>query len=104
MDPIFIKPLDSELFGELLLKHKRVVTIEEHSIKGGLASEFAQFLSQNQLNETELLSFGVPDRFFEHGSYSHLLEQMGMLPEQMAQRIETHFSLRAAHDRCTVRQ
>ena len=104
VDPIFVKPLDAELLSKLLLNHKRVVTIEEHSLKGGLATVFGQFLHEHQFTETELLSFGLPESFIEHGSYKELLKSIGMLPEQMAHKITTHFSLGASHDRCALHQ
>ncbi len=44
VDPIFVKPLDTDLLGQLLLSHTRIVTIEEHSLKGGLGSEIDEFL------------------------------------------------------------
>ena len=104
VDPIFVKPLDTELLSQLLLDHKRVVTIEEHSLKGGFASEFSQFLLEHQFGETELLSFGIPEVFIEHGGYKELLKECGMQPEQMAKKIITHFGLGATHDRCALHQ
>ncbi|MCH9704234.1 MAG: 1-deoxy-D-xylulose-5-phosphate synthase, partial [Chlamydiae bacterium] len=104
VDPIFVKPLDVTLLGKLLLEHRRVVTIEEHSLKGGLAPEVGQFLHEHQFGDTELLSFGIPDQFYEHGSHRALLERVGMLPKQMMKRIQTHFSLGVGHDRGTVCQ
>lgn len=102
VDPIFVKPLDTNLLSQLLLTHKRIVTIEEHSLKSGLGSEVAQFLFSHDFNEARLLTFGLPERFIEHGSADALLKEVGLLPEQIVHKITTHFSLGVGHDRSAV--
>lgn len=92
VDPIFVKPLDSDLLGSLLLTHNRIVTIEEHSLKGGLGSEVNEFLMTHGFGHVEVLNFGIPDVFIEHGGYKDLIEQTGMTPEKMLQKILNHFS------------
>ncbi|MFN0064977.1 MAG: 1-deoxy-D-xylulose-5-phosphate synthase [Chlamydiales bacterium] len=92
VDPIFVKPLDTNLLGKLLLSHKRVVTIEEHSLKGGLGNEVNQFILSHEF-DVQVLNFGIPERFMDHGSYSDLLHDIGMSPSAMLGRILTHFSL-----------
>lgn len=104
VDPIFVKPLDTTLLSKLLLSHKHLVTIEEHSLKTGLGSEIAQFLLSHEFNEVNLLSFGIPETFMEHGSYHTLLEEIGLTPKQMAKKILTHFSLGVSYDRCSFHQ
>jgi 1-deoxy-D-xylulose-5-phosphate synthase len=95
VDPIFVKPLDSDLFGKLFLTHNRVVTIEEHSLKGGLASEINDFLLSHDFGHVQSLNFGIPEAFVEHGSYSDLLHELGLTPEKMLLRILAHFSFNA---------
>ncbi len=92
VDPVFIKPLDKELFGDLLLKHNRVVTIEEHSLKGGLGSEINEFVITHDFGQVEILNFGIPETFVDQGGYQELLSEIGLNPEKMLQRIMTHFS------------
>lgn len=92
VDPIFVKPLDTDLFGKLLLKHNRLVTIEEHSLKGGLSSEIDEFLIRHDYDQVEVLNFGVPETFLDQGGYQELLHEIGLTPEKMMQRILSHFS------------
>jgi 1-deoxy-D-xylulose-5-phosphate synthase len=92
VDPIFIKPLDTDLFGKLLLTHTRIVTLEEHSLKGGLGSEINDFLFAHDFNHVQVLNFGIPEAFIEQGSYKELLNEIGLTPEKMLLRILTHFS------------
>ncbi|MCH9609509.1 MAG: 1-deoxy-D-xylulose-5-phosphate synthase [Chlamydiales bacterium] len=89
VDPIFLKPLDLQLISKLFQTHKNIVTIEEHSLKGGLASEIAPLLSDHNV-----LNFGVPEQFLDHGNYQELLEKIGMTPKQMAQKIIETFSFK----------
>lgn len=94
VDPIFVKPLDTELLGKLLLTHQRIVTLEEHSLKGGFGSEINDFLMAHDFGSVRVLNFGVPETFLEHGSYSELLNEIGLTTEKMSQRISAHFSFR----------
>lgn len=96
LDPIFIKPLDTELLEKLLLTHTRIVTIEEHSLKGGLGSEVDEFLAGAGYHQVQILNFGLPETYIEHGSYQKLLEDVGLDPEQMFTRILDFFSFNEA--------
>ncbi|NNM43333.1 MAG: 1-deoxy-D-xylulose-5-phosphate synthase [Chlamydiae bacterium] len=87
VDPVFIKPLDEDLFYELISSHKYVVTIEEHSLSGGLGMIFNSFIIRNGLLGTHVLNFGIPDTYLEQGSNAELLEQIGLTPEAIATRI-----------------
>ena len=94
VDPVFVKPLDIALLGGLLLEHNRIVTIEEHSLKGGLGAEVNEFLVSHGFGGIEVLNFGVPERYVEQGGYGDLLEEIGMTPELMRDRMLTHFSFK----------
>lgn len=92
IDPIFVKPLDGELIAHLLLTHSRIVTMEEHSLKGGLGSEVNEFLFSHGFGQTQVLNIGIPEAFIEQGSYQELLSEIGLDMEKMLLRILTHFS------------
>ena len=49
VDPIFVKPIDAELFSALLLTHTHVVTLEEHSLQGALPPLFNLFFHKTLL-------------------------------------------------------
>lgn len=93
VDPVFIKPFDNNLFGILLMHHTRVVIIEEHAMRGGLASEFNDFLSTYSF-KIDVLHFAVPDAFIPHGDKESLLKKTGLHVETMIKRILTHFNFR----------
>ncbi len=92
IDPVFVKPLDSDLFCNVLLTHKFVVTIEEHSLNGGLGMILNNFILQNKFNQIQVLNFGIPDTFLEQGSHKELLQEIGLNPETIASQILKEFA------------
>jgi 1-deoxy-D-xylulose-5-phosphate synthase len=92
IDPVFIKPLDSDLFCGILDSHPYVVTIEEHSLNGGLGMIFNSFMVKNKFTKTQILNFGIPDTFVEQGSHRELLIELGLTPEAIAEQILFEFS------------
>lgn len=92
MDPVFIKPLDSDLLYKLLLTHQKIVTIEEHSVQAGMGAIINHFLIKNGYTNIQVLNLGVPETFLEHGSHQTLLNDIGLTPEKIAMQIQSHFS------------
>ena len=68
-----IKPLDVDLVVRSAAKTGKVVTVEEHSIMGGLGSAVAEVIAEKQ--PAKLLRIGVEDRFGESGPALKLLEK-----------------------------
>ncbi len=93
MDPVFIKPLDSELLYRLLMNHTKIVTLEEHSVTAGMGAIINNFLMQNGFNHVQVLNLGVPETFLDQGSHADLINEIGLTPDKITQRITHHFSL-----------
>jgi transketolase len=55
-----LRPLDKESLISLLRKHSRVITLEEHSLHGGLASIIREVIVAESLN-ISLTSLGIPE-------------------------------------------
>lgn len=91
LDPIFVKPLDQEMLCKLLLTHNRLVTIEEHSVISGLGSIINHFLLTNGFSHTQVINFGIPEAFIEHGSTSELMDEIGLSPIKIAERIRATY-------------
>ena len=83
----FIRPMDEDLLKEILKRHKYVVTMEDGTLNGGFGSAIAEFILDNRYMN-ELLRFGIPDRFIQHGKIDKLEEELGLLPQQMAEGIK----------------
>ncbi len=91
VDPVFVKPLDSDLFCRILLTHRFVVTIEEHALSGGLGMIFNSFLVRSGFTGHQVLNFGIPDTFLEQGTHAELLNEIGLNPEAISTKILQEF-------------
>ena len=76
-----IKPLDTELINKLASTCKGFVTVEDHSIIGGLGSSISEYLSTTK--PTKITMIGVEDRFGESGGSEELLELVGLTVERI---------------------
>ena len=64
-----------------------LITMEEHSVLGGLGSAVAEITGEHQ--PTRVLRIGVPDRFSAHcGSHAYLLREHGLDTETVRRRID----------------
>lgn len=71
-----IKPLDEELIVASAKKTGRVITVEEHSVIGGLGSAVCDALSAKQ--PTPVLKIGINDTFGESGPAAALVVKYGL--------------------------
>jgi transketolase len=81
-----IKPFNNELFLKLTAQSKQLVTLEEHSVYGGLGGMIAELMSEKR--PTNILRIGVDDRFSHNcGSYQYLLKEHGLDIESVRMKI-----------------
>ena len=80
-----IKPLDEELIISAAQKTKRIFTVEEHSVIGGLGSAVADVLSENC--PTKLTKLGIKDKYGHSGSAKALLHEVGLDAEGIANSV-----------------
>ena len=76
IDIRYLKPIDEKLLHELFSKYKKIITVEDGTIIGGLGSTIIEFMSDHHYN-AEILRLGIPDRFIEHGSPEELQRDCG---------------------------
>lgn len=95
VDPVFVKPLDTELLCRLLVNHSRLITIEEHSVISGLGSIVNHFLMTNGYSNIQVMNFGIPETFVEHGSHSEIIHELGLNSEKIVEKISKHFLLKS---------
>jgi len=67
----FVKPLDELLLHEVFSKFKKVITVEDGCLQGGMGSAVIEFMSDNNYN-AQVVRLGIPDRFVDHGSQKEL--------------------------------
>lgn len=80
-----IKPIDEEMIVAAAEKTKRIFTVEEHSIIGGLGGAVAEVLSEKC--PTKLTRIGVNDVFGESGPAKELLHKYKLDAEGIAERV-----------------
>lgn len=71
-----IKPLDEGSIIKLAKRAGRIVTVEEHQIRGGMGSAVAECLAKNLPVPIEFI--GVDDKFGQSGTPDELIEHYGM--------------------------
>ena len=81
-----IKPFDDETFINEAKKAKVIVSIEEHSIYGGLGEQCASLIAQNKIN-TCFQILGIPDEYMINGSQSDVLDHYNMSPEKITKTV-----------------
>ena len=78
-----IKPFDSNTFHQSIKKSKCLISLEEHSIYGGLGEQCASIIAQENL-KIKLKILGIPDEYMVNGSQSDVLDYYGMSSEKIA--------------------
>ena len=81
-----IKPLDEELILSSAAKTGKVVTVEEHSVIGGLGSAVCDTLSEKA--PSKVMKIGINDTFGESGPAVELIKKYGLDAESIARRVK----------------
>lgn len=78
-----IKPFDKETFLEAISNAKVLISIEEHSIYGGLGEMCSSIISQEKIN-INFKILGIPDEYMINGSQSEVLDHYDMAPHKIS--------------------
>ena len=81
-----IKPLDEDLIVSAAKETGKVVTVEEHSVIGGLGSAVCDVLSEKA--PTKVLKIGVNDVFGESGPALELLKKYGLDTDGIYEKVK----------------
>jgi transketolase len=79
-----IRPFDEEAVLQAATRSKVVITVEEHSVNGGLGSRVASFLMQAKIFRP-LSIVGIPDEHTVTGSQLEIFQHYGISPEGLSQ-------------------
>ena len=72
----YAKPLDEELIGEVGRKFKRIITIEDGVLRGGVGEAVSHLLTKQE-SQARVLTLGINDRFVEQGTPAELYAECG---------------------------
>lgn len=81
-----IKPIDRNLIIESAVKTGKVVTVEEHSVIGGLGSAVCDVLSEEA--PTKVMKIGINDVFGESGPALELIQKYGLDAKSIYQKVK----------------
>ena len=81
-----IKPIDEELVVAAATATGKVVTVEEHSVIGGLGSAICDVLSEKA--PTKVLKIGINDVFGESGAALELIKKYGLDGQSIYEKVK----------------
>lgn len=81
-----IKPLDTTLISKLAEQCKAIITVEEHSVNGGLGEACASFLLQQGYTK-KFKIMGIPDEYTVTGSQVEIFNHYGISEEGIAEEV-----------------
>ena len=81
-----IKPLDNDLIVASAKETGKIVTVEEHSVIGGLGSAVCDCLSENY--PTQVLKIGIQDVYGESGPALELIKKYGLDTESIYKKVK----------------
>ena len=80
-----IKPIDKETIIQCAKETKKIITIEDHSIIGGLGSAVCEVLSEEY--PTKVVRMGIQDTFGTSGKWHELLEHFGLTSKDIMEEV-----------------
>lgn len=81
-----IKPIDEEAVIEAAKQTRKIVTVEEHSVIGGLGSAVCDVLSEHY--PVKVKKIGINDRFGESGPAAELVKKYGLDGESIYKTVK----------------
>ena len=81
-----IKPIDKEMIIKCAKETKKLISIEDHSIIGGLGSAIAEVLTENY--PAQLTRLGIKDTFGKSGKAEDLMKYFGLTSEDIIKNVK----------------
>lgn len=72
----FAKPLDELMLHEVFSRYKKIITVEDGCIQGGVGSAVLEFMADNNY-QAQVKRLGIPDEYIEHGEQAELWAECG---------------------------
>ncbi|ERP39296.1 1-deoxy-D-xylulose-5-phosphate synthase [Chitinivibrio alkaliphilus] len=87
-----VKPLPHDRLYSLFSAYDTVITLENNSLINGAGAQLLQVLQQGAhrgalSHVPKLLSYGYPDRFIDQGTQEELLQELGLAPDPLTEKI-----------------
>lgn len=73
----FLKPFDKDLIKKSILKTKKVITLEDNTIVGGLGSEVKEIISSDKsMQNIEIETYGIEDKFMGYATWEDIFNNI----------------------------
>lgn len=72
----FAKPLDKEMLHGIFSSFRKIITVEDGCVQGGIGSAVLEFMADNNYS-AEVKRLGIPDEIVEHGEQIDLYRECG---------------------------
>lgn len=86
VDLRFVKPLDEHTLKILAHKYSKWYVFSDSQAQGGVASAISEYLTSQKLY-VDITTFEYEDIFIQHGDTKIIEESLGILPQQLAQKV-----------------
>ena len=86
-----VKPIDVNMLDSVFAENELIVTVEEHSIIGGLGSAVAEYKAGFEDTPKQIMC-GLGDSFRKIGNYEFQMKDNGLVAEDIAEKIEHNLS------------
>ena len=85
-DMRFLKPIDEDILHEVGTTCRRIVTVEDGVVRGGLGSAVLEYMADHDLHP-QVVRLGLPDHFVEHGTPDELYHLVGLDVESIKEKL-----------------
>lgn len=85
IDMFTIKPIDTEIIIKSAKETKRIITVEDHSVIGGLGSAVCEVVSTFSPHKVERM--GIPDCFGKSGKAEELMKAFKITVEDIVEKV-----------------
>ena len=82
----FLKPLDTDMLDKIARAYKKIITVEDGTLKGGLYGAVCEYLA-DKAPGVFVTGIGAPDVFIEHDTQSAQRERCGLDTEGISRKI-----------------
>ena len=89
----FLKPFDKDTVIASVRKTKKLVTIEDGILQGGLATIALEAVFQNELSDVWVKNYGYPDEFIKHGKTEEIEKIYGLDVNHITEDILSQFKI-----------
>lgn len=86
-DMRFLKPIDTDILDHVGHTFKRIITIEDGAITGGLGTAVLEYMADHNLTP-QVTRLGLPDQFMTHGTVAQLQHIAGIDEEAIIEKLK----------------